>query len=133
MYHMVQSAIERLLEIPSISGQYVPFTTGPGATKSAVFRTIGGSGYPGSGEYHGLNHRNITVVGSRVMAKNSRYIRRDSVHRGSKQKDKEYNKMNMTHYSHIKRDQSISKNYSCYMEIYNNNARSDEEKYEHKI
>jgi len=41
MYHAIHHTIQRLLEVTSISGQYVPFVTGPGAIKCGAITAIG--------------------------------------------------------------------------------------------
>eukprot|EP00978_Attheya_sp_CCMP212_P048319 scaffold503952_cov63-Attheya_sp.AAC.1 len=64
MYNMVKATIHRLLDVSNIKRQYVPFVTGPGATKTGVIMTIGGTGYPSKGEYAGVHGRNVTIVGS---------------------------------------------------------------------
>lgn len=61
MFFMVQHTIVRLSQTTSIRDQYVPFVTGPGATKAGVMSSIG-NGYPTKGEYAGVNGRNVTVL-----------------------------------------------------------------------
>jgi mannosyltransferase OCH1-like enzyme len=113
MYFMVHAAITRLLDTPSIKHQYVPFVTGPGATKMAVMTAIGGSGYFSKGEYVGVNNRNVTIVGSRREAQKGRYVHRDSISK----KAEELSQMNMTQYEEA-RDDIQGKSHSCFLEIY---------------
>ena len=112
MYFMVHATITRLLDTSSIKHQYVPFVTGPGATKAAVITAIGGSGYFSKGEYVGVNNRNVTIVGSRREAKKGRYVQRDSV-----RKKAELSRMNMTHYDGASKTIQ-GKSHSCFLEIY---------------
>jgi mannosyltransferase OCH1-like enzyme len=113
MYFMVMSTIDRLLDVRNISDQYVPFVTGPGATKTAVIRAVG-TGYPAKGHYVGVYNRTMTVVGSSAEAKQGLYLRRDSVvHKG-----RQYGLMNMTHYNDKKK--VVQKHHSCFLEIHDN-------------
>ena len=107
---MVQHTITRLLQTISIRDQYVPFVTGPGATKAAVISSIG-NGYPTKGEYAGVNGRSVTVVGSRNTA--GQFVSRKFA--GAAQ---DLGKMNMTHYSN--KDKNPAPLHSCFMEIYKN-------------
>jgi hypothetical protein len=111
MYNMVKVTIHRLLDVSSIKNQYVPFVTGPGATKSGVIWTIGGSGYPTKGEYAGVHGRNVTIVGSPQECRQRKYVWRDSVSKGSELKH-----MNMTHYGNAKNEGG--KLHSCFAELY---------------
>lgn len=116
MYFMVMSTIERLLAVRNISEQYVPFVTGPGATKAAVIIAVG-TGYPAKGHYVGVYNRTTTVVGSTAEAVQGLYLRRDSVRKG-----RQYGLMNMTHYNDKKK--LVQKHHSCFLEIHDNFAQS---------
>ena len=71
---------------------------------------MGGKGYPTEGTYHGVltRNRSVTIVGNPAQARSGRYlIRDDRVLR----KTEGYNKMNITHWSHL--DQSRTPDHSC--------------------
>ena len=91
-YFSINVAMQRLYEERNIVQQYVPYITGPGALKSGMIHTIG-NGNPSNGTYMGVNNRNVTIVGHKLIAKRREYINRGSV------SNWEYSKMNMTHYS----------------------------------
>ena len=104
------------MEVKSISEQLVPFTTGPGALKSAVISTIN-DGYPSKGVYKDLSsNRTITIIGSSNEARAHLYLRRSVV----LNRVKDMIKMGMIHYSkqtEIMKEQQIKIN-SCLSEIY---------------
>jgi hypothetical protein len=110
MYFMVSTTIERLLMVDNITNQYIPFVTGPGATKTAVIKQIGTSGYPTKGLYLGVHNRTLHMVGGKGELN---FIRQDSI-----KKQHELGKMNMTHYSN-KATLLHKKEHSCFLEIYN--------------
>jgi len=116
MYFMVMTTIERLLLLTSISNQYVPFITGPGATKTAVIKAFG-TGYPTKGHYVGVYNRTMTVVGSPNEARQGLYLRRDSVRKAN-----QYKLMNMTHYNN--KERLKQKQHSCFLEIHDNFTQS---------
>ena len=112
MFIMVQQTIQRLLMyVTSIRDQYVPFVTGPGATKGAMNTAIG-IPYPTMGEYAGVNGRNVTIVGSRRSG--GLYINRkfDPGAMG------DYVTMNMTHYS--RKGEIPAPSHSCWVELWKN-------------
>ena len=95
MYFMVQSTINRLLDVQDTIRYYIPFVTGPGATKQAVAISIG-LGYPTSGTYTDMHGRNVTIIGNRKSGRRSDYVNRGAFV-GIRTEAEE--KMNMTHYS----------------------------------
>ena len=92
---MVQSTITRLLDVSDTIRQYVPFVTGPGATKQAVAKSIG-LGYPTQGTYTDMHGRNVTIIGSWKSGQRSYYVNRSAF---DDIKTEAQEKMNMTHYS----------------------------------
>jgi hypothetical protein len=116
MYHAVQHAISRLMEVQSISEQLVPLITGPGALKCGVKSTID-NGYPSRGIYKDVNsNRTITIVGSRRDAAAHVYLKRSVV----MNKKTDFVKMGMMHYSKEANwmTQQKIKMHSCLSEIY---------------
>jgi len=114
MYYMVNTCIQRLLDIKSIRSQYIPFVTGPGATKNAMIHFMG-EGYPKQGEYRGLFiNRNVTMIGNPQSSKRGVFVKRDST---GAVKAADILKMNMTHFSSAKVKQ-LAKTYSCLSDIY---------------
>ena len=112
MFYMVQHTIFRLLtQVKSIRDQYVPFVTGPGATKEAMSIAIGRA-YPTRGQYAGVNGRNVTIVGHRSAQ--GHYVIR-LFERGAMV---DYVSMNMTHYSW--KEAIPAPSHSCLMELYKN-------------
>ena len=71
---------------------------------------MGGDGYPPEGTYKGVMTRNrtVTIVGNPAQARSGRYLIRDS---RDLKKEEGYNKMNITHWSHI--DKSTKSDHSC--------------------
>ena len=114
MYFMVTTTIERLLGLMSVSGQYVPFITGPESSKMAVKKAFGES-RPKEGHYVGVYNRTMTVVGSRDLARSGMYLIRESMGQVQERKD-DYGLMNMTHYDNRKK--LAQKSHSCFSEIH---------------
>lgn len=101
----VNSAISRVMEVTSVKNQYVPFVTGPGATKSAMIRFMG-NGYPKRGVYHGTNdpNRTVTIVGDPKAARQGHYVRRNTKNVNKKEG---MGAMDMPHWSHKKNTQDL--------------------------
>jgi len=114
MYHAIHHTIQRLLEVTSISGQYVPFVTGPGAIKCGAITAIGHD-KPVAGTYQVPGHnRTVTVVGSRKKARQGAFLQRSIVDEKGKRSDADA-KMGMIHYSTRRKN---GKKNSCLHENY---------------
>jgi hypothetical protein len=119
LYLAVLNLFQRLLEVDSVAGQYVPYVTGPGALKSAYIRFMAGGGvvsdgYVVGGTYVGHNNRSVTVVGTKRDG--DRYVHRDAIDRRLKKEG--YELMGMTHFSKVGKNDT-SNHLSCYLKLYN--------------
>lgn len=116
-FFAVNTALQRLYEEQNIVQQYVPYITGPGAFKIASIFALG-NGYPQNGTHVGVNNRTVTMVGDRLVAKRREYINRGSV------SNREYSKMNMTHYSIAGRQEGVPRK-PCLQVLYDEYFRSN--------
>ena len=102
---------------------YIPFSTGPGSTKRAFLRFMGGTskspdafnnkyGYPEAGTYVGKfgKDRSVTVVGSRRTGNN--WVFRSALGR---QKGKAWELMNITDYQQVNKQRS---GLTCLMKLH---------------
>ena len=117
MYLAVMHTLLRLLNVNSVSEQYIPVTTGPGALKAAFSNFMGAKGTDRfhrtpAGHYVGLDNRTVTVVGRRRTS--NEFIQRNSV--SSQEKGRGFYVMNQTHYSKWKLGSEL--NISCLEHIY---------------
>mmetsp|Transcript_53802 Transcript_53802/g.64920 ORF Transcript_53802/g.64920 Transcript_53802/m.64920 type:complete len:340 (+) Transcript_53802:158-1177(+) len=99
MYYSMMHALMRLMDVKNVTKLYVPFVTGPGASKSAMINFIG-EGRPGEGIYKGTHNRSVTVVDGNMQPPN-KYVYRGGKLRGNR-KNIAYREMNMTHFGEVK-------------------------------
>jgi hypothetical protein len=121
LWFWMQAAIQRLLSLKDVEGQYVPYITGPGALKQG-FSEFMKRGDSGAGDFHrvkagkyvGVSNATVTVAGKR--SRSDDIVRRNVVYK----KRNVYKHMNMTHYSRVK---AVNKNQTCLQRIYERTGR----------
>ena len=91
----------------------IPVLTGPGALKNALITSFGGNGYPVEGEYIGRSNRSMTMLGSRIHARRSKYVGRGAVRNAAKGDEEA---MNMTHYLDKSSSTSVPR-HTCRVQI----------------
>ena len=123
LLHMcVTMTFSRLMNLPFIRDQYVPFVTGPGALKQAFAWFMAAQETTtfdrvSKGRYVGVDGRSVTVVGTRATSNN--WIHREAI--TPRQKFRNYAVMGMEHFSRHQRDRRH--NDSCFVEIYRKAAK----------
>ena len=118
MYLLVMHIWDRLFRVDNVENHYAPIVTGPHALKDAMKHFMGTHQMNSTihspclsfekvcpGHYVGLHNRTVTVA-------SSKWAVRRSVIRGKQQ---EYEAMNMSHFSTIKRSNSTE---SCFNRLY---------------
>ena len=123
MYTSLHSALVAIWSLESISNNKAPYTTGPRATKNGFIefmRAAGveSNGYIPEGEYIGMNHRSITVVGNKT--KPHEFVNRGGV----RNKQGEYKIMGMKHFSRQRSGQRLSCPHHIYLEYVKNVTQS---------
>jgi hypothetical protein len=115
----ISQVLIRLMGTEFVGTQYVPYVTGPGATKSAMIlfmrdQGVNKYGRVPAGHYVGLHNRSVTVVGSPPTSKN--WVVRNTV--TGRNKNEGYAQMGMTHFSESKGLPQASVNESCHAHLY---------------